>query len=381
MGTSPTRAFELLRAVHRHPGLTRADAARRIGIGTGAATELVARLTSAELISERPASPSGSRGRPTTVLLAHPRGPLVVAASITHESWRADVVELGGATLSSATGEHDGESGDEVVARVAAAVAGVAEDAGPRLRGLGIAGPGTVTPALRLDASQLDWHDVDLSRVWPGAGVLVAGNDATLAATAEACRGAAAGASVALHLQVEAGLGGALVDGGKVLLGATGTGGEFGHMPFGDAAVRCPCGAFGCWGTDVDGSALARHLGHPEPRDPVSYARRVIRLAAGGAHPAETDAVERVARALGRGIAGLVNALDPDLVTLGGLARDLLDTAGPQVSSAYEAGLMGVRRSPSAQPPPVVRAALGVDGPIAGAAEEAWARLLPTLLE
>ncbi|MEU8613690.1 hypothetical protein AB0C29_37470, partial [Actinoplanes sp. NPDC048791] len=62
----PTRATELLRVVHARPGVTRADAARLIGVGTGATTELVGRLGQAELLAEGPTAPSGARGRPTT---------------------------------------------------------------------------------------------------------------------------------------------------------------------------------------------------------------------------------------------------------------------------------------------------------------------------
>jgi predicted NBD/HSP70 family sugar kinase len=212
---------------------------------------------------------------------------------------------------------------------------------------------------------------VDLTAIWPGA-VFVAGNDATLAAAAESTRGAATGAAVALHLRIEGGLGGAVVDHGRVMVGARGAGGEFGHMPFGDPAVPCGCGASGCWGTAVDGTALARLLGHPEPPDPVTYARRVI---AATTEP-ERAAVRTVATALGRGMAGLVNGLDADLVTLGGLGADLLAAAPAEIEAAYRAGLMSFRR---AAPPPVLPAALGADGPRAGAGEEAWSRLLTHL--
>lgn len=374
-----TRSAELLRVVHTRPGITRAAAARTLGVGTGAATELVARLSQASLLTEAPATPSGTRGRPTTVLLPHPAGPLIAAVAITHETWRIDIVELGGQVVTSVPGRHRDADGPEVIAAVAAALNGQRRAYGPRLRGLGVSVPGTVSRDLVLDASLLNWHDVDLRALWPDrppraspaqpahpAEVFVAGNDATLAAAAEFRRGAAAGARVALHLHVAAGLGGAVVDGGRVLLGALGAAGEFGHMPFGDPRVTCPCGAKGCWGTAVDGSALARALGEPPPPDPVTYARRVI---AGG----ERRAVGIVAAALGRGIAGLVNGLDPDLVTLGGLGADLLTAAPDQLGVAYRAGLMGFRLS---DPPPVVAAALADEGPITGAAEQAWTDLL-----
>ncbi|GIF24110.1 putative NBD/HSP70 family sugar kinase [Actinoplanes tereljensis] len=362
-----TRSTELLRVAHARPGVTRAEAARLLGVGTGAATEIVARLAQASLLAEAPAAPSGSRGRPTTLLVPHPTGPLVLAAAITHEAWRIDVVELGGNAVASVRGSHAGSDWAEVIAAVTAAISTLLPAYGERLRALGVSVPGTVSPDLRLDASSLGWHDVDLTTLWPGP-VFVAGNDATLAAAAESARGAAQGAAMALHLRIEGGLGGAVVDHGRVLMGARGAGGEFGHMPFGDPAIICPCGARGCWGTAVDGTAMARRLGKPAPPDPVTYARRII--AAG------SPVVAEVAAALGRGIAGLVNGLDADLVTLGGIGVDLLAAVPGELDAAYQAGLMKVHR---ASPPPIRPAALGDDGPIAGAGEEAWSRLLPEL--
>ncbi|MBB2945748.1 putative NBD/HSP70 family sugar kinase [Actinoplanes lutulentus] len=372
-----TRSTELLRVVHHTPGVTRADAARLLGVGTGAATELVTKLSRASLLVQAPAAPSGSRGRPTTVLLPHPEGPVVLAVAITHEAWRVDVVELGGATAASRSGRHASTGWDEVRATVTAAIAEVISGFGDRPRAVGVSVPGTVSRSLRLDASTAGWHDVDLTALWPAADVFVAGNDATLAATAESRRGAAVGAAVALHLRIEAGLGGAVVEGGRPTIGALGAAGEFGHMPFGDPSVRCPCGAPGCWGTAVDGTALARLLSEPPPRDPVTYARRVIATARAEPQSAELTAVQEVGAALGRGMAGLVNGLDVDLVTLGGLGVDLLAAVPDAINTAYRDGLMLIHR---ASPPPVLPATLGDDeGPIAGAAEEAWAALLPQL--
>lgn len=71
--------------------------------------------------------------------------------------------------------------------------------------------------------------------------VLLVGNDASLSGLAEARRGAGAGAWVVLHLTVEVGVGGVLVVDGVPVAGRTGTGGEFGHIPLGDPALRCPC--------------------------------------------------------------------------------------------------------------------------------------------
>jgi predicted NBD/HSP70 family sugar kinase len=372
-----TRASGLLRVVHENPQVTRADAARLVGIGTGAATELVARLTAAQLISERPAE-RGGRGRPTTVLRPHPKGPLVLAVAFTHESWRAEVVQLGGEVVASDADDRMAGAygdGERILVEVKDRLTRLRRRFRGRIRGMGVSVPGLVTMDRLVEAPTLGWSGVELSTLWPNAPVIAVGNDATFAASAESRRGAAVGAAVALHIRVDAGLGGALVDSGRVLTGAVGLGGEFGHMPFAPDEVECPCGARGCWGASLDGVALARLLGRPDPQDPVAYARRVVASAEVTGSP-ERAAVEVVAARLGRGIAGLVNAVDPDLVTVGGLGVDYLAAASRSLDDAYLAGLMAFRR---ADPPPVVAAELLEGGPVAGAAEEAWTRLWPLL--
>ncbi len=211
-----TRASELLRVVHEHPDVTRADAARMVGIGTGAATELVARLTAAELISERPAEPTG-RGRPTTVLQPHPKGPLVLALAFAHESWRAEVVQLGGAVVACDEDEmpHAYGEGERIVLEVKERLTRLRRRFRGRVRGMGVSVPGLVAMDRLVEASTLGWPGVNLSTLWPNAPVMAVGNDATFAGAAESRRGAAVGAAVALHLRVEAGLGGALVENGR----------------------------------------------------------------------------------------------------------------------------------------------------------------------
>nr|WP_170311036.1 ROK family protein [Modestobacter muralis] len=357
----------MLAAVHDHPGLTRAEASRLLGMGTGGAAEVVGVLVAEQLLAEGSPLPATTRGRPTRPLTAHPDGPVVLAAAFSHATWRVDAVELGGTSIATLDGEHAGESAGTVLGVLGDAVGRLRDRLGDRVRGLGVSAPGIVTDERYLDATILGWRSVDLAAVWPGAGLFVADNDATLAAVAEVRRGAAAGARSALHLMVDAGLGGAQVDAGRLVGGAHGTAGEFGHLPLGDPAVVCACGARGCWGTAVDGGALARLLGDPVPADPGGYARSVIARDDAAARAA----VATVATSLGRGIAGLVNALDPDVVTLGDLAADLLAAAPDELHAAVAAGLMRSRRE---APPTVVAAALGAAGPITGAAERVWDR-------
>ncbi len=229
---------------------------------------------------------------------------------------------------------------------------------------MSLAAAGTVHDGRLVQAATLDWGPVDLTVVTKGSGVrLLLGNDATLAGVAEARTGAASAATTALHLLVAVGVGGTVTIDGLPLTGAHGAGGEYGHLPFGDPSVRCPCGAYGCWDLDVDGRALARHLDAPRPDDPRTFARQVLARCADD--PRAAQAVSTVASALGRGVAGLVNAHDPDVVTLGGLAVPLRSEAATSFDTAYTHGLMAFHRT---EPPPVVDAAHGDDGPLQGAA-------------
>ncbi|MEV8515301.1 ROK family transcriptional regulator [Dactylosporangium sp. NPDC051484] len=371
-------ALALLRHAHEHPGVTRAEAAASLGLSSGSATEIMGRLRAARLLGERAPAPTGGRGRPSTVLVAHPEGPLVAVVELTHATWTVTTAAIGGELAPAPEHRHRGGPPGEVLAEVGAALAGLRARHGDRLAAVGVAVPGTVRGHTLAQAATLRWRDVDLSGLAASAGgvPLTVGNDASLAGVAEALRGAARGAAVALYLTVEVGIGGVLLVGGAPVLGATGAGGEFGHVPFGDPGRRCPCGATGCWDLMVDGRAMARSLGRAEPEDPRAFAGEVLAAARAGDGPARA-AVTAAADAFGRGLGALINALDPAVVTLAGLGVDLLEVAGDTVVAAVHRAAMAWRRRDGL--PPIVPTRLGSRGPAIGAAEAALAAVLADL--
>ncbi len=357
-------ALEVLAAVRREPGVTRAALARGTGLSTGSAAEIVARLRALALVREGPA-PVAGRGRPTTVLGAHPGGPVVLAVDLRHEDWRLALAGLDGRLEPVASGRHQRRDPRSVLGAIAGAVARARARWPGRVRALSVAVAGVVQGDRLAQAATLGWGAIDLRPLLGRAPLpLLAGNDATLAGVAEARAGAAREARAVLHLTVEVGLGGILVVGGVPASGATGAGGEFGHLPLGDPRLRCPCGARGCWDLMVDGRAMARHLGERPPANARTYAREV--LVRSVHEPAARRAVRATAAALGAGTAGLVNALDPEVITLGGLAVPLLRAAPRAFLGAYAGGLMSFRR---AAPPEVRPAAFEDDGALRGAAE------------
>ena len=362
-------AAQLIGLVRSEPGITRAAAAQRLGIGSGGAADLVARLRRARLLDETPA-PAAGRGRPTAVLGAHPGGPLILAAELRSGDWRLALADIDGPPRLVAAGRNEGKDQNQLLSEMRDAISTARlRDAG-RIRAVAVSVAGTVSDARLVQFTTRGWSDVDLSVLMadlPDAAdvPLLLGNDATLAGLAEARSGAARGAGTALHLLVAVGLGGTLVVNGEPVTGGHGAAGEYGHVPFGDRRLVCPCGARGCWDLSVDGRALARHLAEPPPDDAVGYAHDVLD------RPADDRtkrALESVASALGAGIGGLVNLHDPDVVTIGGLAVRLRAAAPQAFDDAYRDGLMAFRKSSA---PPVRAGAHGDDGPLYGAT--AWA--------
>jgi predicted NBD/HSP70 family sugar kinase len=377
--TNPrSRTSEVLAAVHVQPGIARAELAEELGLSSGLASDLVAGLVAGRWLREGEPRPrtGGGRGRPTRTLWAHPEGPLVAAVAIFHETWRIEICELGGAVLDVLGEPHDRDR-DTVLRAVAAGLSVMFDHHGERLRGIAVAAPGIVTGTRLVQAPGLGWDDVELAALCPAGAVaagvpFLAGNDADNTAIGELTRGAAVDTDDALVLFMDSGVGGALIDGGRIVHGAHGMGGEFGHLPFGSRRVVCRCGARGCWNTELDGTALARALDRPQPADDVAFSRAVIAAARDGAD-AERRAVRTIARALGRGTAGLVNAHDPQRVVLCGLAAELLDVAPGPLHDGYRDGLMATRAD---QPPPILASALGDRAPLVGAMEAAFAPVL-----
>ena len=359
-------AAQLVEVVRSEPGITRAAAAQHLGIASGGAAELVARMRQARLLDETPA-PAQGRGRPTTVLGPHADGPLVLAADLRATDWRLALAGIDGMPELVAEEKYADEQLAPALSQIADAIGKIYRRRAKRLRAITVSVAGTTSGAKLVQFTSRGWNDVDLSalaaKIPDRAGVrLLIGNDATLAGLAEARSGAARSATTALYLIVVQGVGGVLVVNGEPLTGAHGAAGEYGHIPFGDPALVCQCGARGCWDLTVDGRALARLRGDAPPDDPVGYVHDLV------ARP-ERDATTRmafevVAASLGRGIGGLVNLHDPEVVTLGGVAA-LLRAAAPDVfNAAYKDGLMAFRKN---SPPPVRDAEHGEAGPLYGA--------------
>ena len=354
-------AADVCALVRRSPGITRAQVVRELGISTGTAADLVTRMRRAAVLTEGEPVPHG-RGRPTSALTVHPRGPLVIAVEITATGWRMVSAGLDGRLKVVARAPHRGRGPADVLAPIRRAVTAEAGARAGRVRAVSVAAAATVRDGSVVQSSVLDWDRVSLAPLRaPGAALLVA-NDATCEALAESRRGASRGARAALHLTVLTGVGGGLVLDGAPVLGATGLAMEVGHLPLGDPRALCSCGARGCWDTVLGAGPLAGRLGADDDSLPALEA-----LIARG-EPAHRPALATAAASLGRGLAGLINVTDPDVVTLGGLGPLLRSHCPEAFEEALTGGLMRCLREDR---PRIAGGELGADAALVGAVETA----------
>lgn len=152
-------------------------------------------------------------------------------------------------------------------------------------------------------------------------------NDCTAAALAEWTFGAGRehDCDCVVHLTMGTGIGAGVVDRGRVVRGADGHAAEVGLLPIGPPE-RESCGVPGAWEAYCSGRGIAEYVGdllRRESRDTVLpgpddvTARDVFEAAADGDAVAQAY-LERIGRYNAAGLGAVINAYNPDLLTIGG---------------------------------------------------------------
>ncbi|MBK6742241.1 MAG: ROK family protein [Hydrogenophilales bacterium] len=208
------------------------------------------------------------------------------------------------------------------------AVAGLVDAAEAALEpaaGIGIGTPGAISPATGLmkNSNSVCLNGRPLKQdieARLGRSIALA-NDANCFALSEATDGAAAGAEVVFGVIVGTGCGAGIVVRGQVLSGPNAIAGEWGHnpLPWPQAeelpGPECYCGRHGCLETWISGTGLARDFS--ARGGPARAAVEIAEFATRGDAASET-ALQRYEDRLARGLAHVINLLDPDAIVLGG---------------------------------------------------------------
>ena len=146
-------------------------------------------------------------------------------------------------------------------------------------------------------------------------------NDANCLALSEATDGAGAGRRMVFAVILGTGVGGGIAVDGRIHRGPTAIAGEWGHNPLpwpepdewpGSA---CYCGRTGCAETLLSGPGLAAD--HLSKSGEDRTAEAIVAAAAAGDALAEAS-LRRYEKRLAKGLAAVINLLDPDVIVLGG---------------------------------------------------------------
>ncbi|MQP34249.1 ROK family protein [Rhodococcus erythropolis] len=287
-------------------------------------------------------------------------------------------IDIGGTKVAAAVVTSDGDVIDTV--RAATPTAGreaVLETATAlvdRLRadhpvaGIGVGAPGIID---RVRGRVVFASDI-LSG-WSGAEVrgeleahsglpVTVDNDVRAMAHGENMIGAGRGRSSALFVSIGTGIGGALTVGGQLYHGAHGTAGELAHLlvPV-SGAIGCGCGRTDHLEAVASGPAMAAEYA-ARAGVPTQPLQKVVALMRSG-DPIARAVVTDAGTLLGRVLAGVATAFDPEVIVIGGGAAQIgADLLSP-LTSAFRVEAMG----PIAETA-ILPARLGTDAPLVGAA-------------
>ncbi|MFB9519163.1 MULTISPECIES: ROK family protein [Streptomyces] len=374
-----------LELVHTGRAPTRAVLTAELGVTRATAGAVAAELEALGLIrvDSNPGAAAGSQGRPSHRLTVDDTGPVVLAAQVHSDGYRAALVGLGGRIVATAPGCQDVDADPaQVIGAVVDAGARLLAESGRRCAGAGLAVPSAVAEpeGTALNPLHLAWppgapvREIFAQHVAAAGidGPAFTGNDVNLTALAEHRHGAGRGARHLLCVATgHRGVGGALVLDGRLHSGSSGLALEVGHLTVNPAGRPCHCGSRGCLDVETDPLAFLAEAGRtPGPEVSLLQQSRDL-LREEYADKAVRAAAEALVDRLGLGLAGLVNILNPDRIVLGGLHQALL-AAAPERLRAVVADRSLWGRSGGV---PILPGTLDHNS-LVGAAELAWQPVL-----
>lgn len=271
-----------------------------------------------------------------------------------------------------------------LVADIAKIAYQVVEAAGLQMKeisSVGLGTPSLINPKTKLlvNANNLGWRNVplpaELGKYFPIP--LYIRNDADCAALGEVMAGAAKDCDNALMITLGTGLGGGIVLNRRIFNGCDHMGAELGHTKLVYGGIRCTCGQYGCLESYASATALIRQTreaiaAHPESAmaalcqgDLSKVDARLAFDAARAGDPVAAAVVDQYVSYLAAGLSSFVVIFRPDVILIGGgvsnageaLLRPLREKLRNCTYAAEEIGV-----------PPVVRAQLGNDAGLIGAA-------------
>ena len=165
----------------------------------------------------------------------------------------------------------------------------------------------------------------ELSRLLDGMRV-EGGNDANVAALGEMWKGGGQGYRNLVAVTLGTGVGGGIIINGKILTGATGSGGEIGHIHVEDhESEACGCGNYGCleeYASATGITRLANRRLRESDKDSVlrqgEVSAKTVFDAVKAGDALAVEIAERFGEYLGKGLAVIAGVVNPEIFVIGG---------------------------------------------------------------
>jgi len=213
---------------------------------------------------------------------------------------------------------------DHIVNQVATLINRVSDKLGYRPTRIGIGTPGTSEPGSGLmkncNSTSLNGMPFlsDLEVKLHASIIMV--NDANCFAIAESKLGIVqeepGPVECVFGVIMGTGVGGGIVVHGKALNGIHGIGGEWGHNFLDESGGPCYCGRVGCTETIIAGPSLERF--YASIAGEKRKLKEIVSRYRQGSDPFATKTMERLFSMFGKGIAQIINVLDPQIIVIGG---------------------------------------------------------------
>lgn len=323
----------LLDIIRRRGPVSRADLAKLSGLTPPTVTTIAARLENLELIQKDRIGESSGGRRPLLLKLNQDKEMIVI---IHIRSYK-----MVGYLFDPALGIHYKHSSSirdmtqqEVVDLLVAMVGECCKEAQEKVLAIGVVarGPVRAKEGISVFAPNIGWRNMPIKYILEERYRLpvFVENDAKALTNGEYYYGKAKDASNLLLLKVGYGIGSGLMFGGSLYRGANNSAGEVGHMTMDPDGPRCSCGKAGCLEALASESALVEFMLQALQEGEESLVMEAIegdlkRLSADEIYqaalaqdPLARSILKKVAHNLGVGIANMVNALNPELIVIGG---------------------------------------------------------------
>jgi predicted NBD/HSP70 family sugar kinase/biotin operon repressor len=328
-------------ALRRQGTASRSELARLTGLSRTTVGSVVADLQARGLVVEHAdGERQPGRGRPPVYLGLDRSAGVAVGIDFDHDRVRVALSDLSSNVIAEDCALIDVDrDADEAIDAAAQIVTSLQAGAGVEDElivgaGVGLPGPierrtGTVGSAVIMPG----WAGIRAAEALSqrlGLRVDV-DNDANLGALAEASFGAGRGLADLVYVRLGSGVGAGVVVGGRLHHGTAGLAGEIGHVQVRPDGEVCRCGNRGCLET-IASEAPIRALLEPARGHEVSR-RELLDLVASGDLGA-VRVVNDAGLAVGRVLADLCNALNPEAIVVGG---ELAEAGEPLMSGIREA--------------------------------------------